>query len=72
MRFRVSEILKEKKMTQTELARRAEIRPATLSGICRNTCKTVDKEVLARICSVLQCGVDDLFVYEKNNSLTKR
>ncbi len=61
MRLRVSELLKEKRMTQTELARRAEIRPATLSGICRNTCKTIDKDIIARICNVLQCSVDDLF-----------
>lgn len=64
IRFVVDEVLKEKNMTQTELAKRAEIRPATLSSICRNTCKTIDKDVLDRLCSELDCGIEQIMIIQ--------
>jgi len=67
IRFVVDEILKEKNMTQTELAKRAEIRPATLSSICRNTCKTVDKDVLDRICIELNCGIEHIVILQTDD-----
>lgn len=62
MIFVVDKILKEKQMTQTELAKRTGIRPATLSSICRNTCKTVDKNVLSKICKELECELQEILV----------
>lgn len=58
--FTVDEMLKQKNMTQTELAKRIGIRPATISSICRNTCKTVDKDVLYKICKEFNCSLQDI------------
>lgn len=60
--FVVDEILKQKNMTQTELAKNTGIHPATLSSICRNTCKTVGKVVLYKICREFQCDLHEILV----------
>ena len=60
MYVKIREILKEKGMTQKDLAEKTGIAPTTISFICRDATTTLNKEHLARIAEVL--GIRDFNV----------
>lgn len=55
---RLWKLLIDKNMTKTELRKKACISSATLAKLGKN--QNVNTEVLARICSVLQCDIEDI------------
>lgn len=57
MYVKIREILKEKGMTQKDLAEKTGIAPTTISFICRDTTTTLNKEHISRIAEVL--GIQD-------------
>lgn len=56
-------VLAINEMTQKELAEKTGIRPPTISAMANNTAKHYPVDVMDKICSVLNCGVDDLLEY---------
>jgi len=58
-------LLTEKKMTQQEIATMTKIRLATISFYCTNKWRYIAKEHLEKLCSVLDCKVEDLLTYTK-------
>ena len=60
-------LLIDKNMNKTELRTATGITTTALAKLGRND--NVNTEVLAKICKVLECGVDDImeFVEDKNN-----
>jgi len=57
--FNLKSLLDMKKMTQTELARKAGIREATMSAILNNTIKEVSVINMEKICDTLDCAPGD-------------
>lgn len=57
--FNLKVILDKKGMTQTELARKAGIREATMSAILNNTIKEVSVSNMEKICDTLDCAPGD-------------
>ncbi len=58
-RFRLDEELSDR-MTQTELARQADVAVATVNRMCTNFTAQVSLETLDRISTVLGCEPGDL------------
>lgn len=54
IRLYVKEKLQEINMTQSQLAKMTGIRPASISGICRNTGTSINIEQLERIAEALE------------------
>ena len=54
-------LLIEKEMNKTELRIRAGISTGALAKLGKN--ENVNTEILAKICKVLECGVDDLMEF---------
>lgn len=52
-------LLKQRGLTQKELAEQTGIRPPTVSAICMNTAKHLPIGVIDKICSVLNCEPGD-------------
>ena len=50
-------------MTQSELAKKTGIRPATINEIYNETIERVNLEHLSKICEVLNCELEDLLQY---------
>lgn len=50
-------------MTQAELAARTGIRPSTICDICGNSCTFLKLEHIDKICSVLNCEIQDLISF---------
>ena len=53
-------LLSDRNMTQAELAARTGIRPSTICDICGNSCTFLKLEHIDKICSVLDCKVQDI------------
>lgn len=64
VRIMLSRKLGEKRMTQAELSRRTGIRAATICELYNELCERVNLEHLDRICTVLNCDLDEILVYE--------
>ncbi|MDW2798775.1 helix-turn-helix domain-containing protein [Clostridium boliviensis] len=57
--FNLKSLLDKRGMTQTELARKAGIREATMSAILNNTIKEVSVINMEKICDTLDCAPGD-------------
>ncbi|WP_071460758.1 helix-turn-helix domain-containing protein [Bacillus massilinigeriensis] len=65
IKLRINELLKEKGMSQKELAEKTGIRPAAISEICNNQRKSINKEHLAKIIETLNISdSNEIFVLE--------
>lgn len=70
--FTLKSLLEEQGMTQTELARKAGIRDATMSGIINNTIKEVSVVNMDKICDVLNCTPGDFIERIPVDNLDRR
>ena len=59
----LSTILGEYRMTQSELAKKTGIRPATICEIYNETIERINLNHLSKICEVLKCKVEDILQY---------
>lgn len=51
---RLAELLKERNMTQKQLAEETGLRPATISEIVNNQRSAINRDHMSRICEVLK------------------
>lgn len=58
--IKLSELLSERGMTQSELAQLTGIRPSTICDIYNNNCTFLKLDNIDKICSVLKCDIPDL------------
>lgn len=64
-------ILKEHKMTQSELSEATAIRPSTICDMCNNNSTFLKIENIEKICSKLNCNIEDVIeiIPDKNSTL---
>lgn len=58
-------LLIDKNMTKTDLRLQADIATSTLAKLSKN--EQVSMEVLLKICNSLNCGLDDIVEFKKEN-----
>lgn len=63
--IKLDALLKERGISQRELARRVDIRHPTISEMCLNKAKSLPVENLDKICSELDCALSDIVEYKK-------
>lgn len=63
IKIHLSKILGELRMTQSELAKKTGIRPATINEIYHELIERINLEHLSKICEVLDCEVYELLEY---------
>ena len=63
VRNRLAELIEKKKISKTKLAQRAEMQPTQLRRYCNNEVTRFDADVLARLCTVLECEIGDLLEF---------
>ena len=68
----LAELVEKKGISKTKLAQRAEMQHTQLSKYFKNEVTRFDADVLARLCTVLECGISDLLEFvpadaDKNN-----
>ncbi|MBR3019988.1 MAG: helix-turn-helix transcriptional regulator [Clostridia bacterium] len=63
IKFKTKVILAMREMTQKDLWEATGVRPPTISSMCTGTAKHIPKDVLDKMCKVLQCQPGDLLEY---------
>ena len=63
IRIKLDELLKKSGMGKNKLSQRAEMQRTQLNHYCNNTITRLDTDVLARLCTVLDCEIGDLLEF---------
>ena len=63
IRIKLDELLKKIGMSKNKLSQRAEMQRTQLNHYCNNTITRLDTDVLARLCTVLDCEIGDLLEF---------
>lgn len=64
--LKLKEVMKEQNISINKLACRAEMQRTQLKAYMNNEVQRVDLAVMARLCYVLECDLNDLLEYVKN------
>lgn len=59
----LSELIKNSGMSKNKFAQYSQMEHTQLNNYCKNNVARVDLDVLARICSVLNCSIGELLEY---------
>ena len=63
IRIKLDELIKKSGLSKGKFAHRAEMQRTQLNHFCNNEVTRLDTDVLARICTVLNCGIGDLLEF---------
>ena len=63
IRIKLNELLEKSGMSKNKLSQRAEMQRTQLNHYCNNTITRLDTDVLARLCSTLNCKIEDLLEF---------
>ena len=63
IRIKLDELPKKSGMSKNKLSQRAEMQRTQLNHYCNNTITRLDTDVLARLCTVLDCEIGDLLEF---------
>lgn len=63
IKINLEALLKERGMSKNKLAHRAEMQRTQINHYCNNETTRLDTAVLARICTALDCRIEDLLEF---------
>jgi len=63
IRVKLNELVDGSEMSRTKLCQRAEMQPRQLNRYYFNTVTRLDTDVLARLCTALECEIGDLLEF---------
>ena len=63
IRIKLNELLERSGMSKNKLSQRSEMQRTQLNHYCNNTITRLDTDVLARLCSTLNCKIEDLLEF---------
>lgn len=61
--IKLDEVIKSKKISKNKVSHKAEMQRTQLNNYCNNKTTRIDTDVLARLCSALDCKVEDILEY---------
>ena len=64
--LKLKEVMKEQHISINKLACRAEMQRTQLKAYMNNEVQRIDLAVMARLCYVLECDLNDLLEYVKD------
>ena len=63
VRIELNALIQKSGISKNKLCQRAEMQRTQLNNYCNNSISRLDIDVLARICTVLQCEMGDLLKF---------
>jgi len=63
IRIKLDELIKKAGISKNKLSHRAEMQRSQINHYCNNDITRLDTDVLARICTVLECEIGDLLEF---------
>lgn len=63
IKINLEKLVAERKLSKNKLSQRAEMQRTQLNRYCKGTVTRLDTDVLARLCTVLDCSIGDLLEF---------
>ncbi len=63
IKIKLDDLIKENGISKNKLSHRAELQRSQINHYCNNTISRLDTDVLARICTVMECDIEDLLEF---------
>lgn len=63
IKIKLNELLEKSGMSKNKLSHKAEMQRTQINGYCNNKITRLDTDVLARICTALDCKIEDLLEF---------
>ena len=63
IRIKLDELIRKAGISKNKLSHRAEMQRSQINHYCNNDITRLDIDVLARICTVLNCEISDLLEF---------
>ena len=63
IKIKLEKLLKERGMSKNKLSHKAEMQRTQINNYCKNEITRLDIDVLARICTALECKLEDLLEF---------
>lgn len=63
IKIKLSELIDKRGISKNKLSHRAEMQRSQINQYCSNQVTRLDTAVLARICSTLNCKIEDLLEF---------
>ena len=63
IKIQLDELIQKSGISKNKLCPRAELQRTQLNNYCNNNISRLDIDVLARICTVLECDIGDLLKF---------
>lgn len=67
IKIKLDEMLKKRNMSKNKLSHKAEMQRTQINSYCKNEITRLDTDVLARICTALDCKIEDILEFIPNN-----
>ena len=61
--IKVNDLIKERNLSKNKLSHRADMQRTQLNKYCNNQISRLDIDVLARLCTALDCKFEDLLEF---------
>lgn len=63
IRIKLDELIQQANISKNKLSHKAEMQRSQINNYCNNNITRLDIDVLARICTVLECEISDLLEF---------
>ena len=61
--IKLDELIKKRGISKNKLSHKAEMQRTQINNFCNNKITRLDTDVLARICTVLDCKIEELIEF---------
>lgn len=68
VRINLTKLIESRGISKNKLSQRAEMQRTQLNHYCNNTITRLDTDVLARLCTVLDCEIGDILEFIPPNN----
>ena len=68
IKIKLDELIKKTGISKNKLSHKAEMQRTQINNYCKNKVTRLDTDVLARICTVLNCKIEDLIEFVPNEN----
>ena len=63
IKIKLDELIEQRGISKNKLSHRAEMQRSQINNYCNNKISRLDTDVLARLCTVLECEIGDLLEF---------
>jgi len=63
IKIKLDELIKKSGISKNKLSHKAEMQRTQINNYCKNEITRLDTDVLARICTALNCKIEDVLEY---------